>query len=147
MSEGGLRPLTTLVVAIGALAVVEAVALLTGALVHLGIRIPLGFVVLEEPRIVPATVVEGLCGFVLLGSAYAVFAGKRWAWIVAVVAHTVALTGVLLGITALAVGAGPNTASNALFHRVMLVALVVGLVLLATPAARSALRPGGHGTS
>lgn len=142
MSGVGFRPLPALVVAVGALLAVEALALPAGAVVHLGVRIPLGVVVLEEPRIVPATVVEGLCGLALLGSAHAVFARKSRAWTAAVVAQTVALGRVLLGTAALAAGAGPNTASNALFHRVMLVALVGGLVLLATPVARAAFRHG-----
>lgn len=125
--------------AIGLLVVLEGVALLVGAIVHLGVEIPLGFVVLEEPRIIPATIVEGLCGFALLGSAYAVFARKSWAWQATVAAQAIALGGVLLGIAALAVGAGPNTASNALFHRVMVVALVGGLLLLWMPSTQSAL--------
>src|SRR5215217_9269031 len=45
-------------------------------------------------------------------------------------AHAFALGGVLLGMAALAVGAGPSTELNTVYHRVMLVALVAGLVLL-----------------
>lgn len=144
MSETRARRRSTIVLAVGVLAVLEALALLTGAVAHLGVRIPLGVVVLAEPRILPATIVEGLCGFVLLGSAYAVFTSKPWAWTAAVVAQAIALGGVLLGIVALAVGAGPNTASNALFHRVMLVALVGGIVLLVTPGARAAFGRSGQ---
>jgi hypothetical protein len=43
---------------------------------------------------------------------------------------------------ALAVGAGPSTELNLVYHRVMLVALVAGLVLLLTPVGRTALGRG-----
>jgi hypothetical protein len=107
---------------------------------HLGWRVPLGFTVLAEPRILPATVVEGLCGLALAVAAYGVFISMRWAWTAAFAAHTFALGGVLLGVTALALGAGPNTDLNAIYHRVMLVALVSVLALLISPVGRSALR-------
>jgi hypothetical protein len=54
--------------------------------------------------------------------------------------HTFALGGVLLGITALAVGAGPSTDLNTVYHRIMVVALVAVLALLLSPAGRTALR-------
>jgi hypothetical protein len=46
----------------------------------------------------------------------------------------------LLGITALAVGAGPSTELNTVYHRVMVVALVAVLALLLSPTGRAALR-------
>ena len=54
--------------------------------------------------------------------------------------------GVLLGIGALAVGAGPSTELNHIYHRVMLVALVAGLTLLLTPPGRAALGRGDRGS-
>jgi peptidoglycan/LPS O-acetylase OafA/YrhL len=124
---------------IGSLIVVEAVSLLVGAIVHLGVEIPIGIMVLSEPQIIPATIVEGFCGLLLAGSAYGIFFNKSWMWQVSVIAQVVALGGVLLGIVALAVGAGPNTASNALYHRVMLVVLGGGLLLLWIPSTRTML--------
>jgi hypothetical protein len=119
---------------------VEAVSFLIGALAHLGIRIPVEIMVLTEPRILPATIVEGICGLVLAGAAYAVFTRKPWSWQAVVAAQAIALGGVVLGIVALSLGGGPNTASNALYHRVMLLLLVGGLVLLSTQFVKSALR-------
>jgi hypothetical protein len=52
------------------------------------------------------------------------------------------VAGVLLGITALALGLGPSTEANTIYHRVILVVLVVVLALLATPGARAALGRG-----
>ena len=60
LTETTTRRRVTLATAVGILAVLYAVTFLLGALVHLGVRIPLGFTVLAEPRIYPATVVEGL---------------------------------------------------------------------------------------
>jgi hypothetical protein len=130
------NPLTTTV---GILAAIYTLTFLLGALLHLGVRIPLGSVVLAEPRIFPATIVEGLCGLFLAVGAYAVFTRKSWAWQAITAAHAFALGGVLLGTAALAAGAGPSTDLNTIYHRVMLVALVAGLVFLLTPTGKAAL--------
>ncbi len=132
------RSFTTVVTVITVLMVGEALTFLLAALLHLGI--PLGF---SEPRIIPAAIVEGLCGLFLAGSTYAVFARTRLAWGVALAAHLFAVAGVLLGIIALALGVGPSTVANTIYHRVILGVLVVVLVLLATPGARAVL---GHRT-
>ena len=107
---------------------------------HLGVKIPLGFAVVEEPVILPATIVEGLCGTALAVAAFAVLARRELAWPIALVAHTFALGGVLLGITALALGAGPSTDLNTVYHKLMVVGLVAVLALLLSPAGRTALR-------
>ena len=107
---------------------------------HLGVKVPLGFTVLEEPVIVPAAIVESLCGLAMSVAAYSVFARRGWAWTAALAAHAFALGGVLLGMAALAVGAGPSTELNTIYHRVMLVALVAVLALLLSPAGRRELR-------
>jgi hypothetical protein len=125
---------------IGILSAVYAATFFLGALLHLGVRVPLGFAVVAEPVILPATIVEGLCGTALAIAAITVLAHTNGAWTVATAAHAFALGGVLLGITALAVGAGPSTDLNTVYHRVMVVALVAVLALLFSPAGRSALR-------
>src|SRR5215210_493677 len=125
---------------VGVLSAIYAATFFCGALLHLGVRIPLGVAVLVEPTIIPATVVEGLCGLALAIAALAVFTHKSWAWTAAFTAHAFALGGVLLGITALAVGAGPSTELNTIYHRVMVVALVAVLTLLLSPAGRTAFQ-------
>ena len=124
------------------LVVLEAITFLVGALLHLGVRIPLGFAVLVEPRIPDAVIVEGLCGLFLSVGAYAMFTRKAWAWAALVAAHVFAVAGVLLGIGALAVGLGPTTELNYVYHRTILVVLVAGLVLLWTPSVKEALGRG-----
>ena len=126
--------------AIGIISAVYAATFFFGALLHLGVTIPLGFAVVEEPVILPATIVEGLCGVALAIAAFAVLTRRELAWPIALAAHAFALGGVLLGITALALGAGPSTDLNTVYHRVMVVALVAVLALLLSPAGRSALR-------
>ncbi len=146
LTEATTRPRTTLAAVIGILAALYAATFSVGALLHLGVRIPLGFAVLAEPRIIPATIVEGLCALGLGVGAYAVLAGRSWAWSAVTGAHAFALGGVLLGITALALGGGPSTELNTIYHRVMLVALVAGLAVLSTPAGRTALGRGDRGS-
>ena len=132
---------TPMATALGALALAYALTFLIGSLLHQGVRIPLGFGVLAEPRILPATIVEGICGLALAVAAYSLLARRPWAWTAAVTGHAVGLAGVMLGIVATAApGRGPSTELNTIYHRVMLVALAGGLVLLLTPAARTALR-------
>ena len=105
---------TTMIVVLTAL---YAVTFLLGALLHLGVRIPLGFTVLAEPRIVPATIVEGLCSLFLAGGAYATVARRAWVWSAVTAAYAFALGGVLLGMAALAMGPGPSTELNTIYHR------------------------------
>jgi hypothetical protein len=125
--------------AIGVLSAIYAATFFFGALLHLGVKVPLGSMVLEAPRILPATSVEGPCGIALTIAAFAVLARRNGAWMIAFAAHAFALGGVLLGITALAVGAGPSTELNTIYHRVMVV-FVALLALLLSPTGRTALR-------
>ena len=72
-------------------------------------------------------------------SAYAVFARKTWAWRGAIAANAFAVAGVLMRITALALGQGPSTEANTIYHRIILVVLVVVMAGLSTPGTRAAL--------
>ena len=146
LAEETTRPRNPLGPTLRVLALLYAATFFLGALLHLAVRIPLGFAVLAEPRIIPATIVEGLCGLGLAIGGFAVLTGRSWAWSAVTGAHAFALGGVLLGITALALGTGPSTELNTIYHRVMLVALVAGLVVLLTPATRTALRRGERGS-
>ncbi len=112
---------TSVATVVGILSVLYASTFLVGALLHLGWRIPLGFTVLAEPKILPATVVEALCGLALAAAAIAVFASMRWAQTAALAAHSFSFGGVLLGMGALAIGAGPSTRLDTIYHRVVLV--------------------------
>jgi hypothetical protein len=140
MIESTGDPRSAMKIAVGILSAVYAGTFFCGALLHLGVRIPLGAALLGEPTILPAAIVESLCGLALLFGALAMFARWNRAWTAVFAAHAFALGGVLLGVTALALGAGPSTDLNTMYHRVMLVGLVAVLTLLLTPAGRAAFR-------
>jgi membrane-anchored protein YejM (alkaline phosphatase superfamily) len=121
------------------LIVLEALSFLCFALLHLGVRIPVGFTVIEEPLRPFAVIVEGLAAVLLALGASAVFTRKTWAWAAVTGAHAVALAGVLWGMVAVAAGRGPHTQLNDTYHRVMVVVLAAGLLLLLTHRGRAAL--------
>ena len=110
----------------GLLMIANAAIFFFGGVQHAGITIGR----FHEPLIIPAAIVEAVCGLCLLWGAIALLRNSRARWRVALVTNLVALGGVLLGIAALAAGAGPRTASNDLYHRVMLILIVTVILLL-----------------
>jgi hypothetical protein len=104
-----------------------------GAVQHAGVSI--GY--FHEPRIVPAAIVESLCGLSLVWGVAAVFGHSPVEWRTAIIANLVPLGGVLLGMAALAAGRGPRTVSNDMYHHIMLALIVTALLLIFV--ARSAL--------
>jgi hypothetical protein len=104
-----------------------------GAVQHAGVAIGR----FHEPRIIPASIVEGICALSLVWGAIAVLSPSTTEWRMALIGNLIALGAVLLGIVALAMGAGPRTASNDLYHRLMLI--LIGASLLVLILGRSAL--------
>ena len=119
--------------------ILEALTFFSFGLLHSGVRLSLGFAVLREPRIIPAMIVESLSGTLLSGSTFAVATNKSWSWTASVIAHTISIGGVLLGMAALALGAGPRTELNDIYNRTILTLLVIILIYLFTPAGKAAL--------
>ncbi len=119
--------------ALGLIMIANAALFLFGAVQHIGVAIG----PFHEPRITPAAIVETICALALLLGAAAVLSQSMSPWRVALITNLVALAGVVMGMVALAVGAGPRTASNDLYHRIMLVLIGVSLIILFS--ARSAL--------
>ena len=71
---GTTTPNRVLARAFRVLIVLEALSFLSFALLHLGVRIPVGFAVIEEPRRPFAVIVEGLVALLLaLGASAAGF--------------------------------------------------------------------------
>jgi hypothetical protein len=130
--------------AVALLATVYAATFVVAVLLHVGVDIPLGFAVLDEPRRPFAVIVEGVAGIVLAVGALAVFAGTTRAWAAVTGAHAVALAGVLWGMVAVAAGRGPHTQLNDTYHRVMVVLLGATLILLLTPLGRNSLGREGN---
>jgi len=117
----------------GLLMIANAALFLFGAVQHAGVAVGS----FHEPLIIPAAIVETLCGLSLLWGATALFLDFRLRWRVALITNFVALGGVLLGMAALAAGAGPRTASNDFYHRIML--LLIGASVLILFSGRSRL--------
>lgn len=111
--------------AAGLLMITNAALFFFGAVQHVGFAIG----PFHEPHILPAAIVESICGLFLLWGATAIFRQSASDWITALIANLVALAGVMLGMVALALGRGPRTASNDLYHHIMLV-LIAGAVLI-----------------
>lgn len=124
---------------ISALTIADAITFLSAALLHAGAFILLGFM---EPQWIAAAIVEGLCGLVLLVGFYAIFTHKTWAWKGVVAAHLFAVAGVVLGIFSTSGSSITDDTANFIYHRVILVVLLVVLALLATRGARKGLSLG-----
>jgi hypothetical protein len=58
----------------------------------------------------------------------------------ALTGNLVAIAGVIVGMVALALGAGPRTASNDVDHRIMLALAGGAMVLLLIPSGRAAVK-------
>jgi|GEM_PF-1687118 hypothetical protein len=112
-------------VAVAAVMYANAALFFFGALQHAGISLGR----FHEPYILPAAIVETICGLALAAGASAALTGWR-PFGMALLGNVVALAGVLLGKAALAAGRGPRTASNDLYHNLMLVLIGVSIVLL-----------------
>ena len=119
--------------AMGLIMISNATLFLFGAIQHIGFSVGR----FHEPKIVPAFIVETICGLFLLWGSIAVFGHFPRTRKIALISNLVALGGVLLGMAALAAGRGPRTASNDLYHRIML--LLIGASLLILFFGRSAL--------
>ena len=111
---------------LGLLMISNATLFLFGAIQHAG----LGIGPFHEPLIIPAAIVETLCGLCLLWGVTALFRESRVRWRVALITNFIALGGVLLGIAALSAGAGPRTTSNDLYHRIMLFLISASVLIL-----------------
>ncbi len=111
---------------LGCLMISNAALFFFGALQHLGIALGR----FHEPRIIPAAVVETICGICLVWGAVFAFSHAPVNWGVPLISNLVALGGVLLGMVALAAGRGPRTASNDLYHQIMLTLIGASLLVL-----------------
>jgi hypothetical protein len=114
----------------------NAALFLFGALQHAGVVIG----PLREPVIIPASIVELLCGLFLIWGAAAVLTRSHRAWRAVLIGNVVAMAGVAIGVVALAAGAGPRTASNDLYHRIMLTLSAGSLIIIVVPNGRAALK-------
>jgi hypothetical protein len=118
---------------------IEAVAFVLSAYLHTGNRVAflLGF--FHDPAIRGAPIVEAACGLLLGAAALLSAGGSGAAWAAAVVAHITAIVADAIGMILIAVGAGPDSPFNYLFHRAGVAVLVLVLGCLVSRPARNAL--------
>ncbi|HEV7586123.1 MAG TPA: hypothetical protein VGO14_10120 [Solirubrobacteraceae bacterium] len=119
-----------------------AVSFGLGALTHAGVDVPLGVTTIDEPTIVPATVVEGITAAALSFAAFAEITVKPYARLALRLALRIGIAGVLLGMFALAVGRGTRTELNDVFHVVALIMLLVAWQIGTSGRAAGSCWPG-----
>ena len=128
MSQIPLQYQTSTFSAFRVVVVCEVIVFLFAATLHTG--------AFGVPKLLPAMIVEGLCGLGCLITAYAVFTYKRWAQKNALITQILVLVGVLVGITAVTSDLTLRTPINLGLHGIMLVFIVIGLSLLSLPSTR-----------
>jgi hypothetical protein len=101
------------------------------AVLHLGIRIPLGPLVLAVPNaILPATVVETILGLAALANLAVLIRATRSSTRITVGIQLFLLAGVSLGMVSLALRVGPPPSPDWTLHYLMLAAIAAAMVLL-----------------
>jgi hypothetical protein len=113
---------------IGTFVILAAIAFGIAAMAHLQL---ISFFGIAEPRIVPASIVEGLCCLFFVISGYRIIRGGN-AWRITFFAHGFSIAGIILGQISLAVGAGPRTESNDIYHSIMLLFIISDAFYLLT---------------
>lgn len=120
---------------VGLALLIEAAAFVLGAMLHLGLPLPLPYVERESLRL---AFVEAASGGLLLLAFGAVLLHRRIAWKLAVGANVVGVASI-----AYATARG-GAAAHTSHHQAMLILLILVLVGLAIPRCRHALENGRH---
>jgi hypothetical protein len=115
---------------------IEGVCFLAAGLIHRGVFIT-GYAHQQ------ASIAETTIAVVLLLSL-----GLTWIWpgqtrLIGLVAQAFALLGTLVGVFTIAIGVGPRTASDIVYHITILAVLTWGLVVAARAPAETAQRASG----
>lgn len=104
---------------------------LGAALLHLGVPIRLGPLVLAVPNaILPATMVETILGLALAANLVALMLANHRSAQITLGVHLFVLAGVWLGMVALALRVGPPPSADWTIHFVMVVAIAAVMVLI-----------------
>lgn len=99
---------------------IEAVAFLAAALTHFGI-------LAHGYRHKPAGTAESVIGCVLFAGWLATFLAARWTNRIGLIVQVFALVGTLVGLYTIAIGIGPRTTPDLVFHAGIVIVLVWGL--------------------
>jgi len=123
---------------IAGLMLVEAVTLGIASIVHFGVVIPLGVITLDDP-FAGARIPEAIIAIVVGVAAISLLTGWAGAWWLALAAALFAIAGVIIGVSVVLFGT-VSRPGDLVYHFSLLVALLVTVALLLTPAARHAIR-------
>lgn len=118
------------------------------AWLHLGLRIPLGSLVLAVPNAIPAaSIVETILGLAVATNLAALLRGDpRWKAITSGI-HLFTLVGVALGMVALAIRVSLPPSPDWTLHYVMLAGIVTIMVLVLLLRKSTSSRRQGHGSA
>jgi len=111
-------------ISLRSLMLLEAVAFLAAAAIHAGLLV--GGYAHREARIA-----ETVIAVVLLTGAVAASFGPVWSRRAGLAAQGFALVGTIVGIFTIAIGIGPRTFADVLYHIVIVCVLIYGLLLAA----------------
>jgi hypothetical protein len=103
---------------------VEAASFVVAALIHSGVFIT-GY---EHPQ---ARIAEGVIAAVLIIGLILTFVRRAWTRSIGLTAQGFALLGTLVGLFTIAIGVGPRTAPDLVYHAAILLVLGWGLVVTA----------------
>lgn len=116
------------------LMLLEAMTFFAAAAIHAGLLVD-GYQHRE------ARIAETVIGLVLVAGAIAASFGPVWARRAALAAQTFALIGTIVGVITIAIGVGPRSFADVMYHSIIICVLIYGVSL----AVRT--RPGAVGRS
>ncbi len=120
----------------GVLMLLEAATFGVAAVLHLDARISLGFVTVHGERVGQAAIAElVICGVLAFGAAV-VLARPADARQLACVVTGFAIFGVIVGLTTIALGVGPRTIPDLVYHITIMVVLLISFAVLMNRRAR-----------
>ena len=123
---------------IAGLMLVEAATLAIASIVHFGVVIPLGVIRLDDP-FAGARIPEAIIAIAVGVAAISLLTGWAGAWWLALAATLFAIAGVIVAVSVVLFGT-VSRPGDLVYHFSLLVALLVTVALLFTPAARHAVR-------
>jgi hypothetical protein len=132
MGQTSLPQQTGTATAFRAVVVCEAVVFWVASALHTG--------AFGVPQLIPAMIVEGLCGIACVVLVYALFTRKAWMLRGAIGIQIFTLVSVLVGIFAISRSSNLWTPINVSLHAIMLVLILAAFAMLAIPATRATLR-------
>jgi hypothetical protein len=115
----------------------EAATFCVAAVLHLDARIPLGFLTVRGERVGQAAIAELVIAGVLVFGAAVVLARPADARPLACVVTGFAIFGVIVGLATIALGVGPRTIPDLVYHVAIMVVLLISFaVLMNRPGSR-----------